>query len=183
MKTYHTIALARALLLTSAALLLSACAGGGQGFAPADTIQSWLWRMEKGMRKPGEVLVSLPDVVWKERGCASLSRPYLAIELNEILPPRLVAGEEFNHRMTYSMCPVRPGEVVVGDLSRRITYKGNTVFEDVSRRFELRPGRWRVDAFIGIPPSAPAGIYSVDVSFSGGGVQFERSASLAVSRR
>ena len=180
-RTLQRTLLLRALYLTASALLLSAC--GGQGFTPGDTIQSWLWRMEKGMRKPGEVLVSHPDSVWKERDCANVQRPYVVIELNEVLPPRLTAGDEFNHRMTYAMCPARGADVVVGDLSRRITFKGNTVFEDVSRRFELRPGRWRVDAFVGIPGSAPAGVYSVDVSFSGGGVQFERSASLVVNRR
>jgi hypothetical protein len=70
--------------------------------------------------------------------------------------------------------------VVIGDLSRRITLKGNTVFEDVSRRFELKPGKWQLDAFIGIPAAAPPGVYAVEVAFSGGTVQFQRSASLVV---
>jgi hypothetical protein len=172
----------RALLLCSSTVLLAACATV-QGFNPADTLQSWLWKMEKGLRKPGETLVSHPDVVWKERQCAKLQRPYVDIDLNEVLPPRVTAGEEFSHRMIYSMCPQRAGEAVVGDLSRRITINGNTVFEDVSRRFALRPGQWQLDAFIGIPAAAPAGVYAVEVAFSGGTVQFQRSASLVVENR
>ncbi|MBN8449748.1 MAG: hypothetical protein J0M13_12200 [Candidatus Accumulibacter sp.] len=169
----------RTLLVSSSAVLLAACATG-QGLGPADTVQSWLWRMEKGMRKPGEKLVSHPDVVWKERQCAKLQRPFVDIDLNEVLPPRVTAGDEFSHRMVYSMCPLRTGEVVIGDLSRRITLKGNTVFEDVSRRFELKPGKWQLDAFIGIPAAAPPGVYAVEVAFSGGTLQFQRSVSLVV---
>jgi len=169
----------RTLLVSSSAVLLAACATG-QGLGPADTVQSWLWRMEKGMRKPGEKLVSHPDVVWKERQCAKLQRPFVDIDLNEVLPPRVTAGDEFSHRMVYSMCPLRTGEVVIGDLSRRITLKGNTVFEDVSRRFELKPGKWQLDAFIGIPTAAPPGVYAVEVAFAGGTVQFQRSVSLVV---
>ena len=177
-----TIPLLRVLLLSSGTVLLAACATG-QGSTPIDTIQSWFSRKDKGVRQPGEKLVSPPDVVWKERNCARLQRPYIDIDLNEILPSRVPAVEEFNHRMVYSMCPLRTGEGVVGDLSRRITFKGNTVFEDISRRFEIKPGKWQLDAFIGIPAEAPAGVYALEVAFSGGAVRFQRSASLVVSRR
>lgn len=178
---FRTTSRLRALLLSFGTLLLVACATG-QGSSPVGAIQSWFSRMEKGTRQPGEKLVSPADVVWKERNCARLQRPYIDIDLNEVLPSRVTAGEEFNHRMIYSMCPIRTAEVVVGDLSRRILFKGNTVFEDVSRRFEIRPGKWQLDAFIGIPAAAPAGAYSLEVAFSSGTLRFQRSASLVVIR-
>ena len=178
---FQTTSRLRALLLSFGTLLLVACATG-QGSSPVGAIQSWFSRMEKGTRQPGEKLVSPADVVWKERNCARLQRPYIDIDLNEVLPSRVTAGEEFNHRMIYSMCPIRTAEVVVGDLSRRILFKGNTVFEDVSRRFEIRPGKWQLDAFIGIPAAAPAGAYSLEVAFSSGTLRFQRSASLVVIR-
>jgi hypothetical protein len=106
---FRTTSRLRALLLSFGTLLLVACATG-QGSSPVGAIQSWFSRMEKGTRQPGEKLVSPADVVWKERNCARLQRPYIDIDLNEVLPSRVTAGEEFNHRMIYSMCPIRTAE-------------------------------------------------------------------------
>lgn len=162
-------------------LILGIC-GGCQSFDPAEELQSLMWHVEKLMRKPGETLVGHPDAVWKEFDCAHQQLPFVAIDLNEIRPTTIAAGNEFGHRLIYSLCPQRAGDAVVGDLYRRVVFKGNTVFEDVSRQQELKPGKWRIDAFISIPKEAQAGVYSVEVTFASGSMQFERNANLVVTK-
>src|SRR5574340_1355802 len=131
-------------------------AAGCQSFDPGEKIQSLMWHVEKMMRKPGETLVGHPDAVWKEFDCEHQQPPLVAIELNEVRPTTIAAGNEFGHRLIYALCPAHAAGTVSGDLYRRVIFKGRTVFEDASRQYELKPGKWRIDAFISIPKEAPA---------------------------
>jgi hypothetical protein len=56
------------------------------------------------------------------------------------------------------------------------------VFEDIIRNFEVRPGKWSVDAFITIPEKAEPGPYSVEATFSAGRVQFQGRQELTVAQ-
>lgn len=132
------------------------------------------------MRKPGERLVAQPAAVWKELGCDQRPLPYFAIEKNEILPASIAPGRTFNHRMEYVLCVAGAGETITGTLTRRIRLKGNVLFRDVSNEFELKPGRWRIDATIDTPPGARAGVYAFEAAFSSASVNFDQGLSLII---
>jgi len=125
------------------------------------------WDLKKGLRKPGETVLKHPDEVWKAYDCAKKRLPFVRMVKYEILPPEVYPGEEINQHFEYVLCPARPAEVLAGTLYRRIYYKGKVVFEDVTRNFELKPGKWAVDAFIRVPPDASPGVYYLEVVFRG----------------
>lgn len=164
-----------------AGLLLESCAG-------TNSFDSFMANIQKSFRTPGEKLLQNPDTVWKEHNCDQIRLPLVAVEENELIPPMLKPGEDFNHHLVYSMCPARPSEVYPGDLYRIIYYKGEKVFEDVSRNFEFKPGKWSVDAFINIPAQANPGIYSLEVRFMakkpevGRGIDFKKVLNIIVEK-
>ena len=112
--------------------------------------------------------------------CARRKLPFLHIESVEISPERLRAGEEFNHRWVYSLCPVTPTSVVTGRLDTRIFFKGRPIVHDHNDPFELKPGRWVVDSFVTVPPGAQTGVYSIEIGFQGRPLRFSRRNSFAV---
>jgi hypothetical protein len=63
-------------------------------------------------------------------------------------------------------------------LVRRVTFGGRVLFEDRDPRFVVRPGRWIVDGFIGIPPGASPGGYGVEVVLEPRGGPPRRSQQL-----
>ncbi len=139
------------------ALLLASCAGirldSGEIF-------------QKERREPGEKRIAPLAGIAQAYGCDQKRRPFVSIEENEIVPTRLYPGEEFNHQFIYVMCPGKRANVVTGDLYRRIYFNGKVVFKDVSKNFEIKPGKWSVDAFITIPPQAKPGVYSLSLTFN-----------------
>ena len=76
------------------------------------------WSLQKAFREEGDRLESFPEEVWEEYDCETQKRPFFIIEKNELVPPKVKVGGEFNHRMVYVMCPVRPTAVVAGRLRR-----------------------------------------------------------------
>jgi hypothetical protein len=131
-------------------------------------------------RPPGDRLIDPPAEVWEDYRCDRKVRPFLVLERNQVSPRKIRPGGEFNHRLIYAMCPVEPSQVISGDLYRRIYYKGGVVFEDIVRGFEVRPGKWSVDAFITIPEKAELGPYSVEATFTAGRVHFQSRQDLTV---
>lgn len=140
------------------------------------------WSVQRSFRPPGEHLESFPELVWAEYDCASQQRPFLVIEENELLPPRVRAGGAFNHRLIYAMCPQRPTEVVSGRLQTRIRYRGHPIVRETTEDYEIKPGRWVVDAEVTLPSDAGAGVYAYEISFVGGAVHFEKSLTFVVRR-
>jgi hypothetical protein len=138
------------------------------------------WTFKKAMRVEGTVNRALPDLVWEEYDCETQKRPFFIVEENELVPPRVKAGGEFNHRMVYVMCPPGPTEVVTGKLSTLIRFKGSPIVHSVEDGYEILPGRWVVDAFVEIPESAEPGVYAYEVAFSGRGLEFEKSLTFLV---
>ncbi len=123
------------------------------------------WDIKKSFRKPGETFKEHPEKIWKEYQCSQKKLPYIEITKYEVLPPELLPGEEINQHFEYIMCPKFPAQVIQGVLYRRIYYKGQVIFEDITKDFEFKPGKWAVDAFITVPPSAPAGVYYLSMEF------------------
>ena len=141
------------------------------------------WWVQKSLRSPGEELAALPDAVWQEYDCGAQKRPFFIIERNELVPPQVRSGGEFNHRLVYVMCPVNPTEVVTGRLSTRIRFKGSPIVVEQLPAWDLKPGRWVVDAMVKLPASAEPGIYSYELQFESEPVAFEKSLTFVVRAR
>ena len=140
------------------------------------------WNLQKTIREPGERLAEFPEAVWAEYDCDSQQLPFLVIEKNELIPPRVYSGSEFNHRMIYAMCPQRSTEVVAGTLSTRIRFKGHPIVRETVEAYEIKPGRWVVDAFVALPAEAEAGIYAYEIQFENPKLAFEKSLTFVVQR-
>jgi hypothetical protein len=138
------------------------------------------WSVQKAFREEGSQNRSFPEAVWEEYDCDTQKRPFLIVEENELVPPKVNAGGEFNHRMIYAMCPQEATAVVPGKLSTRIRYKGSPIVENTDANYEIKPGRWVIDAFVEIPEDAEPGVYAYEVAFSGKGLNFNKSLTFLV---
>ncbi len=125
-----------------------------------DTYQSMVYKS----RTKGERETGAPAAVRQELGCNDKKPFELKLEQSELVPARFKSGREVNHRFVYAACTPRDA-VQTYALVRRISRAGKLLFEDRDANFAVKPGRWVVDTFIGIPASAVAGSYSLEVSF------------------
>jgi hypothetical protein len=131
-------------------------------------------------RSRGEKRNAEASVVAAEPGCANAATTPARIEASEVLPGRVRAGRELNHRLVIATCPLAP-EALAGTLKRRFSLQGRTMFED-SEPYALRPGRWTVDVFVGLPAQAKPGAYRLDVRFDrrAGGTPLEAVSEFTV---
>ncbi|MGI9433174.1 MAG: hypothetical protein ACR2PQ_13215 [Myxococcota bacterium] len=159
----------RALALCGVALLLSSC-------APSQFLGS----ARRAFRDPGEHLVALPQEIADEYDCATRPLPHFQLERNEVNPVRVRAGAEFNHRMVYALCPTSPTAVVPGSFTTRIVFKGRDLVVDTIPGFEIKPGRWVVDAFVRLPESAEVGVYALEIGFASEVIRFDESVTFGV---
>jgi hypothetical protein len=161
-----------ALLLAGA--LLSACAS-----APS-RVEDWYQSLTvKMLRKKGDRQIADPGTVSRELACDLRGAPQARSESSEVLPERPRPGREVNHRWVYAACPAS-SEALSGVLTRRVSQRGRTLFED-TENVALKPGRWAVDVFVGIPPQALAGTYRLDLRFERrGGLQLEAASDFVV---
>jgi hypothetical protein len=147
--------------------LLLACAGA-------------VGKVRKALRDPGERIADLPEQVWEEYDCSHRALPFFKIERTELVPNRLRPGQEFDHRLVYVLCPERPTEVTQGSLDTRILFRGRPIVSEHDPSYELRPGRWIVDAFVEVPAQAEVGVYSMELEFASSALRFRRSLTFAV---
>ncbi len=157
----------KALAVLLVALLLGGCA-------------SVRWTFQRAFREPGEHLTAFPEEVWEEYDCTRQKRPFFVMEKNELTPQRVVSGKDFGHRMVYAMCPDRATAVVSGRLSTRIRFRGDPIVRDTIEDWEIKPGRWVVDAFVQIPEEAEPGVYAYEVAFEGDSLHFEKTLTFVV---
>jgi hypothetical protein len=141
------------------------------------------WAVVKQFRHPGESIHTLPEEVWTEYDCASQKRPFLVIERNELSLVKVSPGRDFGHRMVYVMCPAQPTEVVEGTLSTRIRFKGSPIVQQMDSRYEIKPGRWVVDAVVHLPEEAEAGVYAYELEFDSETLEFRKSLTFVVVTR
>lgn len=146
-------------MISCVPLAVVGVAGLGAGFGAGG-----FSHIQKLMRKPGEKIIEGPSAIWIEHKCDDKNLPFMMLEKNELIPLKIKPGDELNHHFVYAMCPVRPTEVIQGHLFRNILFRGNVIFQDKSN-FEMKPGRWEVDAFITVPKDAETGIYALEAVF------------------
>jgi hypothetical protein len=139
--------------------------------------------LRKSFREPGEHFQSFPEEVWSQYDCDGRKLPWFKIEKIELLPRRLRAGDEFNHRIVYVLCPDAPTAVVTGRLDTRILFRGRSIVTETDPAYEIKPGRWIVDAFVSVPPRAEAGIYSMELAFEGRSLAFTERLTFLVEDR
>ncbi|MDJ0865173.1 MAG: hypothetical protein QNK03_03625 [Myxococcota bacterium] len=159
--------------MTRRFLVLLACAV----LAPGCTTFGGL---QRSWRDPGEQLEAFPEKVWEQYDCGEQELPFFKIEKSQLVPKRLQAGEDFNHRWVYALCPDRPTAVIAGTLDTTILFRGEPIVRQLDESFEFKPGRWTVDAFVTIPEQAEPGIYSLVLAFAGTGMDFTERFTFAV---
>jgi len=160
--------------------LASACA---LALALGSGCASLYWDAKKSLREQGAHLTAFPEEVASQYDCAQRPLPFFKIEQSEVVPPRVRSGGEFNHRMVTALCPARPTEVETGRLSEAIRFRGDVVHRKTTERFEIRPGRWVVDAFVEVPADTEPGVYAYELRFEGPNLAFEESWSFVVEPR
>jgi len=133
----------------------------------------WVGKIRRATREPGQELVDLPGKVERQYDCEEKKLPFFRLEKNELNPNRVRAGGEFNHRMVYAMCPENPTDVVEGTLVTLIRFKGRPIVTEALEPFEIKPGRWIVDAFIALPEDAEEGVYALELRFTSKGAEIE----------
>lgn len=143
----------QALVAVLAALALCACAPK----APAPEPPAKPAPGSKLMTPAGEVFTALD--------CAKKPLPFLLLESNTLTPNPTSPGTELHHRMVYVFCPAPGGQAETGTLTRSLSLKGKRVFSDVTKPFDVTPGRVAVDAFLTVPPGAEPGNYVYGVEY------------------
>ena len=128
----------------------------------ASKIDNWQQRLFKTTRKPGERQVHSVEDTYKTYRCLK-SRIYF--ESIEVIPKKVVRGEEINQRMRFAFCstPKDQYKVIEGNIIRKIFRGQQEEFADVTR-YTFKPGTWIIDAFLEIPPDAEIGTYSMHVT-------------------
>lgn len=129
-------------------------------------------------RSKGERRLAEPGDVARELSCGSPGAVLARVEAGEVLPLRVKPGNEINHRMVLAACPAS-AEALTGTLTRRFVHQGRTLFQD-SEPYTLKPGRWSVNVFVGIPAQALPGQYRLELRFERRGLQLERSTDFTV---
>ena len=69
----------------------------------------------------------------------------------------------------------------MGQLSTRIRFKGAPIVRQTQTHYEIKPGRWVVDAFIELPEGAEPGIYAFEIEFESLRLRFEKSLTFLVT--
>lgn len=130
------------------AALLSACAGISNPDTPASA----------ALASPGAKMIASPAEIAASHHCQQKKSLPVQIEASQIFPVMRRPGEKFTHRFIYTLCPGNP---VIMSLHRRIYFNGIKPYWTITKGFEFKPGKWRVDANIMVPLDALPGAYSL----------------------
>ena len=63
----------------------------------------------------------------------------------------------------------------------RIRFRGDAIVNTTDKSYEIKPGRWVVDAFVTLPEAAEPGVYAYELEFKSRTVDFAKSASFVVT--
>lgn len=166
--------LARRALLVVVSAMLAACSTAPVMRQAEDLVQGVMVKV----RSKGEKRMDDAAKVSREMNCGTPGATAARIEASEVLPERPKPGREIAHRIVLAACPL-VAEAMSGLLTRRITHQGRTLFED-SEPFTVKPGRWSVDVFVGIPVQAQPGPYRLTVRFARRGLQVDAGSDFTV---
>lgn len=165
--------------LPLAALCVAIVTSGCQATAPLlRSAEDLGERAISKMRSAGEKNLATGATVAQELPCSAPGAAPARLESSSVLPQRPRPGGEINHRLVISACPLGRHDPA-GTLTRRFTHLGRTMFED-HQPYVIKPGRWAVDAFIGLPPHVSPGPYRLEVRFVRRGLQLEASSDFVV---
>jgi hypothetical protein len=167
--------IARGACALAGALLLAGCAGTPPLLRKAEDVMQ---AAAAKLRMRGESNIANAASVARELDCGAKGAVPAKLESSTVLPERPRAGREINHRLVFATCPLG-GDDRAGTLTRRFTHAGRTLFED-STPHTLKPGRWSVDVFVGIPAQAPPGPYRLEVKFARRGLHLESASDFIV---
>ncbi len=165
----------RSFWLVAVLTLLAGCGGVPVKQKAEDLVQGVMVKT----RSKGEKQLANTATVSQELACGRSGAAAARMESSTVLPERPKAGRELAHRVVLAACPLAP-EWMTGTLTRRVTQQGRTLFED-SEPFTLKPGRWAIDVFVGIPAQAQPGPYRLDVRFTRRGLRLESTSDFAVA--
>lgn len=156
-------------LLAGIAVLVSGCAvvdGAKQAS------QSFTAEVRLMTRRAGERTLVDASRIADDPACRGRRTAYTQIEQHEVLPKSFKAGREMNQRIVYVFCAAPQGRAVTGTLTRRILLDGRPLIADRDPQFQLKPGRYQIDAFVGVPPAAQPGSYMLEISFVSEALRF-----------
>ena len=132
--------------------------------------------------KLGVTQLSDGQKTWKGNDCSHKKLPFIFIEKSEILPDSTARGKELRHHFVYVACTSSDYGVIVGKLTRKISYKGTVTFLDTTEKFEIAPGTWEVNAIIVIPRAAELGDYNLELTLSGPKIQEVQRTTFTVQK-
>lgn len=161
-------------LIISLTLFLSGCGPVGQNLAEN------LQRLTTSCRKPGDDLIEHPNAVWQKNDCATQTLPFIKLDGLSIRPDSSTAGSTICQRFIYSLCPAEPAQVVRGNLTNRVYFNSKVLTANTKRNFKLKPGRWKVDSLIKIPPNISPGVYYIEIEFVHKSANFKGGAYLVI---
>jgi hypothetical protein len=155
----HRARLGIFVLMLAAAAALSGCANRAALRAAEDLAHA----EEFKNRRAGEHPLASAEDVQRHLRCGERRAVLAQFDSGEVIPVRPTSGREINHRVVYSAC-AGAGEPLTGTLTRRLYYGRQQLFE-TKEQVTLKPGRWALDVFIGIPPETNLGWYAVEAVF------------------
>lgn len=172
---FRVSVITRRTLLALALPMLAGCSTAPLMREAEDLVQGMLVRT----RTTGDKRLADAATVSRELACGTPGAAAARLEDSSVLPERPKAGREVAHRIVLAACPLAPDQMT-GTLTRRVSHQGRTLFED-SMPYTLKPGRWSVDVFVGIPAQARPGPYRLAVFFVRRGVRLETGSDFAIA--
>jgi hypothetical protein len=131
-------------------------------------------------RSPGEKIRRDASSVWSHEDCDKQTLPFFRLDLNDVSPASVRAGEKVSHRLQYSMCPNVSDGTIKGRLTTSIYYDTRKIHTDQVNNFEIKPGQWIVDTDVLVPERAKPGVYLLQVNFSSRETNFRDSTNFVV---
>ncbi len=121
-----------------------------------------------------------PKTVWKNAVCADRDLPHFSVEQYQVIPVSVQPGGSFSQRLIYSLCTNIRGDEILGNLYTRIYFRGSPIIIDTDSNYAMKPGKWRIDRIIDIPPGATPGVYSLEMEFVSPKLKFKEQDNFVV---
>lgn len=138
---------------------------------PKAEVQSPVVRFDVGQSENDRVGERLIDtsvrVSTEDDACVEPSKtPRVDFEEQRLDPATVNAGEKFTHQLVYVVCDPHPEHIIEGMLYRNIYHKGRLLHREPKPVY-LKPGRWAINAQIGVPAKSKPGTYTLKTEFVG----------------
>lgn len=138
---------------------------------PKAEVQSPKTRLDFGQSENDRVGERLIDtsthVSTEDHACVENPKtPWVEFEEQRLDPATVAAGEYFNYQLVYVVCDPDPEHIIEGTLYRNIYRKGRLLHRQ-PKPIYLKPGRWAINAKIGVPAKSKSGTYTLKTEFIG----------------